>query len=175
MHHFRDRVYEWEIWNEPDLGKGNTAEDYTALFIRTAEIIRSEQPRARIYALGLAGQVPFAEKFLEELNRHGKLGLVDAITFHGYPRNPDDTWTVDKLRAVVAKFGRAIELRQGETGAPSNYQENFALSKMPWSENTQAKWNLRRMLAHHGKDVPFNLFTMSDMHYRNSGRAQMNY
>ena len=31
------------------------------------------------------------------------------------------------------------------------------------------------MLAHHGKDVPFNLFTMSDMHYRNGDKVQMNY
>ena len=51
----------------------------------------------------------------------------------------------------------------------------FALSKLPWSENTQAKWDLRRMLAHHGKGVPFNLFTISDMHYRQNGSLQMNY
>ena len=56
-------------------------------------------------------------------------------------------------------------MRQGETGAPSKYQENFALSKIPWSENTQAKWDLRRMLAHHGKDVPFNLFTLCELKY----------
>lgn len=175
VRHFRDRVHEWEVWNEPDLGKSNTAEDYALLFIRTAGIIRAEQPRSRIYALGLAGHVPFAETFLAEVSRQGKLDLIDAITFHGYPLNPDDTWTVDKLRAAVAKFGHAIEVRQGETGAPSKYQENFALSRVPWSENTQAKWNLRRMLAHHAKGVPFNLFTLSDMHYRNGGKVQMNY
>jgi hypothetical protein len=43
---YKDRVKEWEIWNEPDLnakhptiGSPVTAEDYAKLFIRTAEII----------------------------------------------------------------------------------------------------------------------------------------
>jgi hypothetical protein len=76
----------------------------------------------------------------------------------------------------VAKTGRPIQIRQGETGAPSKYQENFALSRIEWTENMQAKWDLRRMLAHHAKDVPVNLFTISDMHYRDTeGRVRMNY
>lgn len=172
---YRDRVHEWEVWNEPDLGKGNTPEEYAALFIRTAEIIRAEQRQSRIYALGLAHQVPYAEAFLKEVKQKGRLDLVDAITFHGYPRNPDDIGGLIGLRRVVASFGGNIELRQGEMGAPSRYQENFALSKIPWNENTQAKWNLRRMLVHHGNGVPFNLFTISDMHYRWGTNVQMNY
>ena len=66
-------------------------------------------------------------------------------------------------------------MRQGETGATSKFQDNFALKKLPMTETIQAKWNLRRMLAHHGKDVPFNLFTMIDLHYRWNGKVDMNY
>jgi len=66
-------------------------------------------------------------------------------------------------------------VRQGETGATSKFQDNFALKKLPMTETIQAKWNLRRMLAHHGKDVPFNLFTMIDLHYRWNGKVDMNY
>ncbi len=72
---------------------------------------------------------------------------------------------MDKLRAIGAKHGRTIPLRQGETGAPSKYQDNFALAKLSFTETTHAKWDLRRLLAHHAKDVPMNLFTLSDMHY----------
>lgn len=172
---YHDRVKEWEVWNEPDLGKANTPEHYAALFLRTARIIRAEQPGARIYALGLAEKLSFAQSFLDEVQQQGQLNLIDAITFHGYPRNPDDTSNVDKLRAIITKSGRTIELRQGETGAPSKFQESFALSKLAWTENAQAKWDLRRMLAHHGKGVPFNLFTISDMHYQRGGQLQMNY
>lgn len=176
---YRDRVHEWEIWNEPDINRTGAAKSdrYVELHLRTATIIRALQPKSRIFALGLAGSVDYADQVLAGLAAKGKLDLVDAITIHGYPKNPDDTSAIDRLRAVIAKHGRAIEVRQGETGAPSQRQENFALSKLPWSETTQAKWDLRRLLAHRAKDVPMNLFTLSDMHYRNPDgtNLRMNY
>jgi hypothetical protein len=182
---YRNRVGEWEVWNEPDLNGNGTAPApaYVDLYVRTATTIRDLQPAARVWALALAHKVEYADEFLAGMKAKGKLGLIDAITFHGYPRNPDDTTLVDRLRTVVAKHGPPIQLRQGETGAPSQYQENFALSKIPWTETTQAKWDLRRLLAHRAKDVPMNLFTISDMHYTqpngslggSDGVLRMNY
>lgn len=181
---YRDRVDEWEIWNEPDLNRTGTAsvEAYVDLFIRTATSIRELQPAARIWALGLAGKVEYAAGFLAGVQARGQLALVDAITFHGYPKNPDDTALADRLAELVARHGGRIGLRQGETGAPSQYQENFALARITWSETTQAKWDLRRLLAHHAKDVPVNLFTLSDLHYTQAsgqqtsdGVVRMNY
>lgn len=172
---YQDRVNEWEVWNEPDLGP-SPAEEYAEFFIRAAEIIRGEQPKARIYALALAHKVSYAESFLAQVHQRGKLALIDAITVHSYPNNPDDTRNIDQLRALIAKHdGASIAVRQGETGATSKFQENFALKKLPMTETIQAKWNLRRMLAHHGKDVPFNLFTMIDLHYRLGAKLDMNY
>lgn len=49
------------------------------------------------------------------------------------------------------------------------------MKKLSFTETTQAKWNLRRLLAHHAKDVPMNLFSMSDLHYRHGDRLVMNY
>ena len=172
---YQDRVSEWEVWNEPDLGP-SPAEEYAEFFIRTAEIIRAEQPRSRIFALALAHKVAYAEAFLARIHQRDKLALIDAITVHSYPNNPDDTRNIDEMRAIIASHGGApIAVRQGETGATSKFQENFALKKLPMTETIQAKWNLRRMLAHHGKDVPFNLFTMIDLHYRWNGKVDMNY
>lgn len=171
---YQDRLNEWEVWNEPDLGP-SPAEEYAEFFIQTAEVIRGEQPKARIYALALAHKVPYAESFLARVHQRGRLALIDAITVHSYPNNPDDTRNIDQLRAIIAKHGQPIAVRQGETGATSKFQENFALKKLPMTETIQAKWNLRRMLAHHGKDVPFNLFTMIDLHYRGGGKLDMNY
>ena len=171
---YQDRVNEWEVWNEPDLGP-SPAEEYADFFIRTAEVIRGEQSKARIYGLALAHKVPYAEAFLARVHQRGKLPLIDAITVHSYPNNPDDTRNIDQLRAIIARHGHPIAVRQGETGATSKFQENFALKKLPMTETIQAKWNLRRMLAHHGKDVPFNLFTMIDLHYRWGGKLDMNY
>lgn len=97
VEHYRDRVAEWEVWNETDLNKTGAAaaDTYVDLYIRTDRIVREVQP-------------------------------------------------ADRLRAIVAKHGRLIELRQGETGAPSKYQANLALSKIAWPETMQAKWDLRR-------------------------------
>lgn len=179
---YQDRVHQWEVWNEPDINKASTATvaAYVDLYIRTATMVRALQPRAKLWALGLAGNIGYADQFLAGMKERGKLDLVDAITIHGYPRNPDDTGNVDNLRAVIKKYGRPIQVRQGETGAPSRYQENFALSKISWTETLQAKWDLRRLLAHHAKDVPMNLFTISDMHYTQyhsgpAGVLRMNY
>ena len=181
---YKDRVNQWEVWNEPDLNNNSTAtsEAYVDLYIRTATMVREVQPKGQVWALALAGNTDYADKFLAGMQAKGKLDLIDAITFHGYPRNPDDTTRVDKLRAISAKYSRVIPLRQGETGAPSKYQENFALSKISFTETTHAKWDLRRLLAHHAKDVPMNLFTLSDMHYTTAsaqggadGILRMNY
>lgn len=178
VNRYGDRVRQWEVWNEPDLNSQGTAtvEAYVDLYIRTATAVRALQPKAQLYALALAHKVEYADQFLEGMKSRGKLDLIDAITVHGYPNNPDDTASIDHIRATVTKVGGNFHLRQGETGAPSKIQDNFALRNITWSENTQAKWDLRRMLAHHAKDVPFNLFTMSDMHYRRAdGSVSMNY
>jgi hypothetical protein len=181
---YQDRVHEWEIWNEPDINNRGTApvDAYLDLYIRTATIVRQVQSKSQLWALALAHNHDYADQFIAGMKARGKLGLIDAITFHGYPRNPDDTRLADQLRASITKHGAQIAIRQGETGAPSKYQENFALSKIAWTETMQAKWDLRRLLAHHAKDVPMNLFTLSDMHYTQAtnqvtvdGVVRMNY
>ena len=181
---YRDRVHEWEIWNEPDINNRGTApaDAYIDLYIRTATIVRGLQPKSQLWALALAHSPEYADAFLAGMKQRGRLDLIDAITYHGYPRNPDDTSLADKLRAIIVKHGSKIPVRQGETGAPSRHQENFALSRIQWTENTHAKWDLRRLLAHRAKDIPMNLFTLSDMHYTQEtnqtsvdGVIRMNY
>ncbi len=163
---YKDRIHEWEIWNEPDGGHGITAEVFAEFHLRTAAIIRAEQPGARIYALALAstGKTEFTETLLRLAKERGQLGLIDAITIHGYPKNPDDTGAVERFRELAARYSPNIEIRQGETGAPSDKTVG-ALQGVPWTELKQAKWDLRRMLAHHGKGVPFNLFTLCELKY----------
>lgn len=163
---YKDRVTEWEIWNEPDGGHGITAEAFAEFHLRTAAVIRAQQPTARIYALALAntGKTDFAETLLNLARGRGQLGLIDAITIHGYPKNPDDTGAVERFRELVSRYSDRIEIRQGETGAPSG-ETVGALRTVPWTEVKQAKWDLRRMLAHHGKGVPFNLFTLCELKY----------
>lgn len=163
---YKDRVHQWEVWNEPDINKGIGAEAYAALFIRTAEVIRGEQPNAQIYGLALAGSPSaFGEPFVASLKANNKLHLLDAVTIHGYPHNPDDTGNVDAMRKILSQHGSTATVRQGETGAPSAAGGFGALRQHEWTELTQAKWDLRRMLAFHAKDVPFSLFTLMELRY----------
>lgn len=165
---YRDRVSEWEIWNEPDLNKKNTAADYAAFYIRTAEIIRREQPKARLLALAIAGigNTAYVEGFLKPLADQKKLHLVDQIVVHGYPENPDSSYpALAKLLKVVRKYDANIPLRQGENGAPSTKTVG-ALSKLKTSETVQAKWDLRRMMGDLGHDMESNVFTLMELRYK---------
>jgi hypothetical protein len=177
---YKDRVKEWEIWNEPDLnakhptiGSPVTAEDYAKLFIRTAEIIRQEQPGAKIYGLALAGEETFATEFLIWLKVLGKTDLLDAVTVHGYPANPDE-FTPNRMQKLLKTHAPKVAVRQGETGAPSKSSKMGAMSDKPWTEVKQAKWNLRRMMQHNGRNIPFNLFTLVDLKYAQSDMKGMN-
>ncbi|HEX3730073.1 MAG TPA: hypothetical protein VHV47_09730 [Opitutaceae bacterium] len=161
---YRDRVSEWEIWNEPD-GGGGPPEKYAELYVRTARTILSLQPHARIWALALAGHIDYADSFFSALKTGRQLALVQRITLHGYPRNPDDVEGLAQLRKVLAKYGLSVEIRMGETGAPSRFQAQFALRDIAWTENLQAKWDLRRMLAFRAENVSCSLFTIADMRY----------
>ncbi len=178
--HFADRVTYWEVWNEADInhrGKGEVTEEmdlaYARLFVRTAETIRREDPDGFIvgYALAGVGRPETVNIFMEYLANHGKVQLLDGFSYHGYPQNPDNDFEhVARLRATMDKYNPGIVLWQGETGAPSENQPQFALRNLDWTELSQAKWNTRRALAHIGRGIPYSQFQISDMYYKQKVR-----
>lgn len=166
VNHFRTRNFEWEIWNEIDhhIYKGSTPEEYVGFFIRTAEIIREVQPEGKTIAFALAfpGATEFVRGFLDSMKEKGKLHLIDKVSFHGYPRNPDDEFEKSQeLIDLLKQYDERIVAFQGESGCPSTEID----WKRPYTELTQAKWDLRRALAHIGRGIRFNLFTISDFSY----------
>jgi hypothetical protein len=162
---YRDVVDTWEIWNEP-VGHV-TASAYTNLFVRSARIIRARQPHARLVAIAFAGiDTDYSNAFLTNLQNQGLLHLVDEISYHAYVLTPEDHYgAVNNLRNQVNGFDPRITIRQGENGAPSRRGGFGALVNFDWTEQTQAKWNLRRMLGDHGRGIPNNVFSIADMQY----------
>ncbi|MFO7937032.1 MAG: beta-galactosidase [Kiritimatiellia bacterium] len=164
------KVKYWEIWNEPD-NKGRTScEDYADLYVRSAEIIRHSIPDAEMFALSLAYVDKRGEKyidgFLNELKKQEKLHLVNDITVHGYTYNPDAVYSsYEKLFNVVKKYSDKIKLRQGELGCPSEFQGFMALGNNDWSELSQSKWVVRKMLGDLGRDIPSLYFLITDIVY----------
>ncbi|PPL03055.1 GH39 family glycosyl hydrolase [Parapedobacter indicus] len=167
----KNKVIEWEVWNEPDLTPKITGKAYADFYIRTAELVRKIQPDARLLALGYAGvsRVNFLTEFFDVLKAQGKLDLVDVVTFHGYPPNPDDLYpTIENLKKVVHGYASRIKLMQGENGCPSTPSSNSvgALRQLDWTELSQAKYVARRLMGDYGRGIETNLFTLSDLHYQ---------
>lgn len=164
---YAEHVDEWEVWNEPRTGRGKGAVQYAKFVIRTAETIRRRQADAEIlFAAGGAFDTTFARQVLEHLRKQDKLALVNTIIYHPYRYNPDDSYgAVAGLRRIAKSFAPHIDIRQGENGAPSRSGSFGALSKNQWTERSQAKWALRRLLGDLGRDIPSSYFAICDMQY----------
>ena len=164
--HFKGRVTDWAMWNEPDIGRPKkTPEAIAAFNVRTAKIIRRVIPNARLAGLSLARNSPeLLEQCLIAMGED--VGLFDWIIYHGYSNAPEASYTnVEGQKAILKKYNPRAKMRQGENGCPSECATRFALSRVPWSEYSQAKWDMRRMLGDLGHDVESSVFTICDFNH----------
>lgn len=161
------KVDEWEIWNEPDLSRSIPAEAIVDMNLRTASIIKRVDPSAKIAGFAfctLNGQL--LEECLQMLAAAGKLDLFRWVSYHGYEYRPENSYrAVMNFRRVLDKYAPQIQLRQGENGAPSRGHMGGALDNYDWTEISQAKWDLRRLINDHGHDVESSVFSIIDMAY----------
>ena len=171
---YMDVIDEWEIWNEPNLRKVNIAGTYARFMLHTAENIRSIQPDAKILAMSTAGvDIKFVREVLEISKRQNKLHLIDQVTYHPYSHNPDKSYkSVEELRRMATGFSPRITIRQGENGCPSMRRKTKALRGYDWTEVSQAKWALRRLLGDLGRDVESSYFAIMDMKYPDEMNAK---
>lgn len=177
--HFAGRVRDWAMWNEPDIGNPadtdavgghHTPEAIAAFNVRTARIIRRNIPDARIAGLSLATNDPaFNETCYKAFG--DDIGLFWRFIYHGYVPAPEESYAnVERLKALCAKYAPEATLWQGENGAPSEMPgDGLALNHIAWSEISQAKWNMRRMIGDFARGVPSSVFTICD--YNHPGRG----
>lgn len=170
---YGDRVSTWYVWNEP---QSSTVDTYSALVAETAFTVTARQPEARLVIGNTAGlNSTYARDVLRNVEAAGALDLIDVYGYHGYSVNPDAHYAaVEGIRAAVDAIDPRIEIMQTENGAPSQYWGAFALSNHPWTEESQAKWDLRRMLGDRGRGIDTNVFTISDLRYVSDGGAAWN-
>lgn len=164
---YHGKIRDWAMWNEPDINKQHKPEDIAAFNIRTAETIKRAIPNARIAGLSLASSSPkLLDDCLKALAKRGKVDLFHWFIYHGYAFNPDSSYkNVEALKSTLAKYSAKAKMRQGENGCPSEKATKFALSNHPWTEFSQAKWDLRRMLGDLGHDVESAVFTICDFNH----------
>ncbi len=169
---YKNRVTEWEIWNEPDHPMQKISPETIAeLNIRTATVIKQIQPDAKIAGLAFASNSDqeYLDRFLKVISDSGKLNLFYWISYHSYTMRPEDAYTDKRvlgLKKVIEKYSDKILLRQGENGAPSTFIPSFALSDYYWTEYTQAKYDLRRLLGDLGHNIETSVFTIIDIYYK---------
>ena len=169
--HFKGRVKTFLMWNEPDIpprdgSAPKTPAQIAAFNVRTAKAILKEIPDAELAGLSLAMNDPgFFEECLKAFGEDVK--LFKYFIYHGYTRAPEAAYeTVEAMKAALAKHAPAAKLWQGENGCPSEMAAKFALSHIAWSEVSQAKWDMRRMLGDLGHDVISSVFTICDFAHR---------
>jgi hypothetical protein len=169
VQHFRNRVSTWSVWNEPDLRGANPPALVADFTVHTVGLVRREQPDARLWTLSLAGwNVAYVNELLRTAAATQTLPLIDAILYHGYAARPEQSYgNLAKFRTTLRQAGAdQVRLLQGENGCPSDRGSFGALANEPWTEVSQAKWNLRRLLGDRLHGVPVtNLFSISDMRY----------
>ncbi|RYC70989.1 hypothetical protein EQG79_02240 [Spirosoma sordidisoli] len=166
---YKDRVKEWEIWNEPDHPMQKNSPETTAeLNIRTGEIIKRIQPEAKIAALALATHTDttYLNRALTVFADRKKLDLFTWVSYHSYAFRPEQSYIgVASFKRQLAKYAPNLLLRQGENGAPSGYIPSYALDKYYWTEYSQAKYDMRRLLGDLGRDIETSVFTIIDIRY----------
>lgn len=165
--HYKGRVHEWELWNEPDLSEKISVEEIVDLNVRTARIIKSVDSDARIAGLALCVlNTELLSECMDSLKAAGALDLYTWISYHGYSYRPEDSYEgVEAFKAILAQYEPVLLLRQGENGAPSKGHMGGALDDYDWTELSQAKWDLRRIAGDRGHDVESSVFSIIDMAY----------
>jgi hypothetical protein len=169
--HYKGVIRDFCIWNEPDLNRNNDPQFAVQFAIRTAEIIKRIEPKARIDAFALcSANREFIEPFLKELAKRGKTDLFTSVAYHHYSENPDAGFAkVESCKKMVAKYAPGLKMKEGEGGTQSEWCRTGALSGIHWTELTQAKYNLRRALGDLGHGDDTDVFHICDLEYRTSG------
>ena len=173
--HFAGRVSKWLMWNEPDIrpydGSPKKTPEQIAVFnVRTAKIVKRNIPNAEITGLSLATSSPeFFEDCLRGLG--DQASLFANFIYHGYVPAPEQSYAnVEKLKETLAKYAPHARMWQGENGCPSEMRRDaFALNNIAWSECSQAKWDMRRMLGDLGHDVYSSVYTICDFRHEGKG------
>ena len=165
---YKGKVKMWEVWNEPECGKNQlSAQAYANLFVRTAKVIRSVDPDAKIAAFAACNPATgFIRTATEMIVKAGGLKYLDYVTYHAYYPVPELIIpAVKQLKEDMAAFSPSIGLLQGETGAPGQLEHGHAMFQYEWNEYSQAKWDLRQALTHFSMGIPYSFFTMVDLNY----------
>ncbi len=140
----KNYIYFWEIWNEPgiDMFRYGSPEEYVTLLKRTAQIIKQENPNAKIIVTLNAEFGGRRDDFSDSVLNLGGGDYFDILSFHPYSGGPYIREEVVKAalpqeKQFVAKYGNRWQLFISEIGQPTSEvseQEQARLGKIVYQE-----------------------------------------
>jgi len=162
---YKDSVFYWEIWNEPNQqffwGRTPNPADYARLAIVAAQRIREANPQAIVAGAATSG---IDMSFLETAFQNGLLDAVDAITIHPYRgTSPESINTeVANVRARIAAYtSRDIQVWSGEWGY-NTYVHNM-------SEAEQARALSRMIVNNLSQNIELSIWFSTHAFVESSG------
>lgn len=130
---YKDRVYAWEIWNEPDLPLfwTGTMDEFYVIARETAETIREVHPEARIIGTAMTSLLGlYSTPGIEGLHKTGALGRVDHPAMHTYVSDSRAFYNeFRRVQNAAKKYNHPGSVWITELGAPDG-------GVYPWSVAT---------------------------------------
>jgi len=150
VEHFKDRIQQYEIWNEPDVGafcRTNLPwmDAYVELVKLTAPAIRKAYPQAEI--ISCSAHFDNVKRMMD-VNIHD---YVDIHSFHGYVFYTEMLSCDTRINGIshLKAAKPHLKLWRGEAGCPSynDPRSNGALHEIEATEIKQAKFLLRHLMG----------------------------
>ena len=173
VHHFKDRVQIFEIWNEPDI-EGSIqwieVEDYINLVKRAVPVIRQEYPEAKIQVGGTTGlRMNSSQRYLFSILRSDNImPLVDIVSWHPFFAESPEYQSqyyyeypsiVENIKDVASAHGFEGEYEADEL---SWWTPEFQPPDMPGacsSDAICAKYYARGIVMHRGMNITVTVIT----------------
>jgi hypothetical protein len=170
VHHFKDRIQNFEIWNEPDIAvcpQQILVDDYINLVRQAASVIRQEVPGARI-VVGSPSYLrePDAQRYLFTILRSDIMPLVDVVAWHPmYGTSPEFD------PAYLAQYPSIVQEIK-DTASAHGFTGTYEADELTWfttggkqwdgwskrySDTAAAKYMARGIVMHLGEDVTAGL------------------
>ena len=166
VHHFRDRIPYFEIWNEPNLRtcpQWIEVADYTNLVKRAVPVIRQEYPAAKI-VVGATTYLGEADSrdYLFSILSSDIMPLVDVVSWHPmYGTSPEfDSEYYYEYPAIVQEIKDVASTHGFEGDYEADELTWFTSNGTQWDgwsrrygDTVAAKYQARGVLMHLGMDV----------------------
>ena len=119
---YQDRVYAWELWNEPDLSRfwEGSREELYELIRRSAQTVRETDPEALLLGPAVSGAMGVhSAPHIEGLHAMGALEPVGHPTMHAYVSEPRSYYNeFYRVRNAASKYGHPGAVWITELGDP---------------------------------------------------------